>query len=441
MARTLTRRTALLLPLAAGGCGLFDDWFGENKKTLPGKRESIMAGRRGLTVDEGAPKVVLPAPVHNAGWPQAGGNPAHLMGHLQANERLTQAWTASIGEGGGYRRKILAQPVVANGMVYTMDSDAVVSAFELSGGARLWRFDTKPKDNDSTNVGGGLAIEKGVLYAVNGVAQVVAIDAAKGSERWRRDIGVPARSAPTVAEGRLFLITIEDKLLALAAEDGRSLWYHQAATVTTEVLGQPAPAYSAGLVVAGFGSGELDVLRADSGSLVWSDSLGSARNRSGVADFSSIRGLPVISGGRVFTIGLGGLVLALDLPTGRRLWERQIAGEDTPWIAGTWMFIISASQEMAALNTEDGRIAWVSPLPRWENPEKQRDSLTWYGPILCGDRLVATGTSGEALSVSPYTGAILGQQKLSDPASPVGPVVADGTLLLIADDGKLFALR
>jgi outer membrane protein assembly factor BamB len=330
---------------------------------------------------------------------------------------------------------------VANGVVYTMDSDAVVDAFELSSGARLWRFDTKPKDNDSTNVGGGLAIEKGVLYAVNGVAQLVAIDAAKGSERWRRDIGMPARSAPTVAEGRLFLITIEDRLLALAAEDGRSLWNHQAATATTEVLGQPAPAYSAGLVVAGFGSGELDALRADSGSLVWSDSLGSARNRSGVADFSSIRGLPVISGGRVFAIGLGGLVLGLDLPTGRRLWERQIAGEDTPWVAGSWMFIISASQEMAALNTEDGRIAWVSPLPRWENPEKQRDSLTWYGPVLCGDRLVATGTSGDALAVSPYTGAILGQQKLSDPASPVGPVAADGTLLLIADDGKLFALR
>lgn len=439
--RTFTRRMALMMPLAVGGCSLFDDWFGSTKKPLPGTREAVAPSRRGLTVDEGAPKIVLPPPVRNAAWPQAGGNPAHLMGHLAVGERLTQAWTADIGAGGGYRRKILAQPVVANGIVYTMDSDAVVSAFELSSGTRLWRVDSKPDDIDSTNTGGGLAVEQGTVYAVNGVAELVALDATNGNVRWRRSVGVPARSAPTVAEGRLFLITIEDRLLALAADDGRTLWSHQASAAATEVLGQPAPAYARGLVVAGFGSGELATLRADSGSLVWSDSLGAARGRSSIADFSSIRGVPVISNGRVFAIGLGGLALGLDLPTGRRLWERQVAGEDSPCVAGSWMFIVAASQEIAAINIEDGRVAWVTPLPRWENPDKQKDSLTWFGPILAGDRLVVTGTSGEALAVSPYSGEILGRQGLSDPAAPVGPVVADGTLLVIADDGRLSALR
>ncbi len=439
--RALTRRAALLAPLAVGGCGLFDDWFGDNKKPLPGTREPVMRGQRGLTVDEGVPKVVLPPPVRNAAWPQAGGNPAHLMGHLAANEQLAQAWTADLGAGGGYRRKILAQPVVTNGTVYAMDSAAVVSAFELGNGARVWRFDTKPEDSDSTNTGGGLAVEQGTVFAVNGIGDVVAIDASKGTARWRRNIGVPARSAPTVAEGRIFVITIEDRLLALAADDGRTLWSHQASVAATEVLGQPAPAYSSGLVVAGFGSGELSAFRADSGSVVWSDSLGATRGRNSLADFSSIRGVPVISNGRVFAISLGGLVLGLDLPTGRRLWERQVAGEDSPCIAGSWMFIVSASQDIAALNLDDGRVAWVTALPRWENPEKQTDSLTWFGPILVGDRLVVTGTSAEALAVSPYTGDILGRQTLSDPAAPVGPMIADGTLLVITDNGRLAALR
>jgi outer membrane protein assembly factor BamB len=435
------RHAAMLAPLALSSCGLFDDWFGSTKKPLPGKREPVIPGHRGLTVDEGVPKLMLPAPVRNAAWPQAGGNPAHLMGHLAANERLSQAWTADIGAGGGYRRKILAQPIVADGVVYAMDSAAVVSAFDLGSGARRWRFDTKPKDNDSTNTGGGLAVEQGVLYAVNGVAEVVALDAAKGAPIWRRNVGAPVRSAPTIADGRLFLITIEDRLLALAADGGRTLWSHQASTAATEVLGQPAPAYARGLVVAGFGSGELATLRADSGSLVWTDSLGAARGRSSLADFSSIRGLPVISNGRVYAVSLGGLLLGLDLPTGRRLWERQVAGEDSPCLAGDWMFIVSAAQDIAAINIDDGRVAWVTPLPRWENPEKQKDSLTWFGPVLVADRLVVTGTSAEALSISPYTGEILGRQVLSDPAAPVGPVVADGTLLVIADDGRLAALR
>src|SRR5207248_559003 len=145
-------------------------------------------------------------PMACAAGPAAGGNPAHFMGHLAAGQHLTEAWQVPIGEGGGYRRKILAQPVAADGMVYVMDSDALVSAFDIASGRRAWRFDTRREDDDSTNVGGGLALDQsGTLYAVNGLADVVALDAAKGSVRWRTGIGAPTRSAPTVVEGRIFV--------------------------------------------------------------------------------------------------------------------------------------------------------------------------------------------------------------------------------------------
>ena len=436
----LTRRTALLAPLALGGCELLDDWFGKRKVPLPGKREPIVGGRRTLEVDEGVPKVVLQAEVRNAAWPQAGGNPAHFMGHLAAGERLTEAWSANIGAGGGYRRKILAQPVSADGIIYVMDSDAVVSAFDIAGGRRVWRFDTRQEDDDSTNVGGGLAIDQGTLYTVNGLAEAVALDAAKGTVRWRSKFGSPTRSAPTVVEGRLFFTTIEDRLLALAADDGRQLWSYQSANATTSILGRPAPAYATGLVVAGFGSGELAALRADSGGVAWTDTLAATVGGGNIADFSAIRGLPLVGDGRVYAIGLGGLAVAVDMPSGRRLWERSVAGEDSPWAAGDWLFVVSLDQRMAAVSRADGRVAWVTDLPRWENPEKQKDPITWYGPLLAGDRLIVAGTNHQALAASPDTGEILGQQELSGAAS-LGPVVADGTVFVVTDDGRLLALR
>jgi len=445
IAQASSRRTvlaaSLAAPLALAGCSLFDDWFGNKKAGLPGKRETIFAPGRGLNVDQNAPKVVLPPAVRNTGWPQAGGNPAHLMGHLTANDHLAEAWRVEIGEGGGYRRVILAQPVVAGGSVFTMDSDAVVTAFNLASGVRLWRADTKPPDADSTNVGGGLGVDQSTLYAVNGLSQLVALDLASGKERWRRDIGVPGRSAPTIAEGRLFLTTIDDRLFAFAASDGHPLWTHQAAQPVTAVLGRPAPAYYQGLVVAGFGSGELAALRADSGSVVWTDGLGAARGAAGVADFLSIRALPVVDNGQVFAISMGGLLVSTDVPTGRRLWERQVAGEETPYVAGDWMFVISVQQELAAVNINDGRIAWITELPRWNNPEKKKDTLTWYGPLLVADRLIVTGTNEDALSISPYTGDILGHQTLSAAAAPLVPVVANGTVLVVTNDGRLLALR
>jgi outer membrane protein assembly factor BamB len=420
-----------------------DSWFAARKPPLPGKRDAIFADPRGLRVDDGAPKVVLPRPVRNAAWPQAGGNPAHLMGHLSANDHLAEAWKSDIGEGGGLRKVIMAQPVVLNDIVFAMDSDAEVSAFALADGRRLWRVDTKPENNpgDSTNVGGGLGADGTTLYAVNGLSQLVALDIATGKEKWRQDLGVPLRSAPMIADGRVFVTTIDDRLMAYTAADGRQLWVHEATAPVTSMLGEPAPAYYQGLVVVGFGSGELTCVRADSGSVVWTDGLGSSSGRASVADFLSIRGLPIIVNGLVYAISMGGVLVCNDVPTGRRVWDRQIAGEDTPYVAGDWMFLISADQQIAAISIADGRVTWITQLPRWDDPEKKKNTLTWYGPLLVSDRLIVTGTSQDALSVSPYTGDILGHITLSEAAAPFAPIVAGGTVLLVSNDARLIALR
>lgn len=449
VAPALSRRAALrgtisLTALAGlSGCGMWDEWFGEVKPPLPGKREPVLAIRRGMRVDEGGDRrITLPAPVRNTAWPQTGGNPAHLMGHLAAGERLERAWSSGIGTGGGYRRKILAQPVSDDGIIYTMDSDAVVTAFDVASGSRRWRVDTKNDDADSTNIGGGMAVADGVLYAVNGLAELVALDAKTGQLKYRKTFPAPARSAPTVAEGRLFFSTIDDRLLAMSTDDGRQLWVYQGRTTQTAMLGQAAPAYADGIVVAGFGSGDLVALRAESGSPAWSDSLGAVRGRTSIADLSAIRGLPVIANGRVFVMGVGGQTVGLDLRSGRRLWEREVGGSETPWVAGDWVFLISAEQQLAALNAQDGRIAWVTDLPRWENEEKFKDPIHWVGPVLAGDRLIVASSGGdrEAYAVSPYSGKILGRQSLPGNAS-LAPIVVAGTVFQITDDASLVALR
>jgi outer membrane protein assembly factor BamB len=437
----LARRAALLAPLALAGCSTIEGWFTTNKKPLPGKREAVTTTPRGLVVSGSAPKVTLPPPVRNAAWPQAGGNPAHLMGHLAANPVLAEAWRAEIGDGGGYRRTLMAQPVVAAGHVFTMDSNANVTAFQLGNGAQVWRARTRHDEDGSTNIGGGLAEANGILYTVNGLGDLVAFDAATGKEKWRKNVGVPLRSEPTVVEGRMFVVTIDDRLLALTTTDGRQLWQYQASSTTTDILGQPAPAFANGLVVAGFGSGDLVCVRADTGTVIWSDSLGGGAAPGSLVNFSSIRGRPAISNDQVFAIGVGGLTVGIDLPTGRRLWDRDAAGLDSPWVAGEWMFVVSSDQKMAALSTRDGSVAWVTNLPAWNNPEKRKGPISWYGPVLVTDRLVVTSTSKDALSVSPYTGTILSRQALSAAAAPLEPVVAEGTLLMVSNDGKLLALR
>jgi outer membrane protein assembly factor BamB len=438
----LGRRSAILLPLTAlGGCGFFDNLFFTPKDPLPGRRETVMAANGQLSVPPG-PKVVvdLPVAVSNTGWPQPGGDPSHVMGHLAAGDRLNPAWRASIGDGGGFRQKITSQPLVTGGRVFAMDSNAAVSAFDAQSGQHIWSTQTRESDDRSTNVGGGITSADGMLYAATGRGNLVAIDAANGEIKWRQPLGSPARCAPTVVEGRIFVTTIEQELLALSNADGKRIWSFQATTATTAVLGQAAPAFAEGLVVVGFGSGELVAARAATGSVAWTDSIASASGRNSLADLSAITGMPVIEQERVYVIGLGGLLVSIDLRAGRRLWSRDVAGSQTPWLAGHWLFIVTVDQQIAALDARDGRVAWLSDLPQFKDMEKQKDRIEWLGPVLVGDRLVVAGTGGVALAISPYTGETLGSQKLADAAS-VAPVVAAGTMYVITDDGSLQAFR
>jgi outer membrane protein assembly factor BamB len=439
----LGRRAALLLPatLALASCDWLDDIFFTTKAPIPGTRISVVTSRLGLQVDPGfAPKIALPPPVANADWPEPGGTPSHEMGHLALPDTLTQAWSSEIGEGGGYRRKITARPVVAGARVFTMDSDGYVSAYDARGGAQIWRTDTQADGDRSSNVGGGLSLSGERAYAATGRGEVIALAAADGKIGWRARLPTAARAAPTIAENTLYVPTLDDQMIALGLADGKRLWNYQASHANTAMLGLPSPAYADGLLVGGFGGGDLVAFRAATGAVAWSDSLASTRGRNSAVDFSAIRGLPVIVANTVYAISLGGLMLALDLRSGRRLWERDVASADTPCVAGDWMFILSDDQQLACLSRIDGQVAWVTQLPQWENAQKQRDPITWFGPVLGGDRLLLAGSAKQAISVSPYTGKILGTQDLPDTVS-VPPVIAGGTAYFITDDGALRAFR
>lgn len=441
-ARLLSRRAALLLPAAAGGCSLIpDSWIETKKDPVPGTRIPVIRVNRGLVVDNPRnERVALPRPETRTAWAQAGGLPSHEMGHAAVADRLVEAWRADIGTGGGYRRKITSQPVVADGRVYTMDANAAVSAFDIDHGGRIWQFDTTPEDDRGTNVGGGLAFDAGTIFATTGRGEAMALDAATGAVKWRVKLDNAARAAATVAEGKLFIPVLGDRLVAHAADDGRRLWSYQASEAATAVLGLPSPAYADGLVVAGFGSGDLVALRGATGAVVWADSLASARGRNSASDLSAVHGMPVIQDGRVYAVGLGGLMLSLDLRSGRRLWERDVASDDSPCMAGGWIFVLSVDSQLAALSRIDGSVAWVTQLQKFENVEKSKDPIFWMGPTLAADRLVVVASTATAQAVSPYTGEVLGQQDLSGAAS-VPPVVAGGTVFIVTDDGKLLALR
>src|SRR5271157_4497407 len=280
----------LLVSLLVAGCG----WFDNKKQPLSGERISVLSLDRQLEPDPDLAKIAitLPPPVVNPDWPEAGGYPNHAMQHLSLPDSLTQAWKASTGEGASRYSRVLSHPIVAKGRVYAMDGAVQVSAYDAAMGDRLWQVDLKPEDERGTSFGGGVAFWNDRLFASTGYAQVLALDPADGSVIWRSNVGSPVRSAPTVADGRVFAITVENELVVLAADDGRRLWVHNAIPETASLLGSASPAGDGEVVVAAYSSGEIYALTVETGRPLWSDNLASTRNVDVVSTLADIRGRP-----------------------------------------------------------------------------------------------------------------------------------------------------
>ena len=433
----------LALAVILSGCSYYDDYMNRDKEPpLPGDRISVLLHQRSLSPDPKLANVqiLLPAPEPNADWPQAGGFPNHAMQHMQASEFLQKAWSVDIGDGSDDEERLVASPVIADGRVFAIDSLSVVSAYDTANGNRLWKIDLTPEEDDEGHIAGGIAYDGGRLYISTGFAEAIALDAKTGAEIWRQRISSPARAAPTIRGGRVFVLTVDNKIFALNAKNGETLWSHTGAPVSASLLGSASPAVGGGVIVVPYTNGDLVALKADNGRLMWQDSLSAIKRTDVLSNLAHIRGRPVIDRGRVFAISHAGLMAAYDLRKGRRVWTKEVGGLESPWVVGDYIFLLTNDAEMAALSRDTGRIHWVRSLPRYEDPEDQEDPITWTGPILVSDRLIAAGSHGKAIAVSPYTGRILGSVELPDGIS-VPPVVAGGSVYFLADDAELVAYR
>jgi len=431
------------LVAALAGCG----WLGaDTQDPLPGKRISVLDREVRLSpaVTGNPGDIRLPPPVPNDDWPMAGGYANHAMHHMALGDAPEEIWRRDVGAGSGSRNALLAEPVIGGGRVYTIDAEAEVRAYDLATGDLIWRRDLPNRDEDEDDgylLGGGLAYgDDGRLYATTGFAKVIAMDAATGEEIWREDVGVPVRAAPTLNSGRVFVVTMDNHTIALAAQDGRKLWTHAGSPEVASLLGAPAPAVDQGTVIVAYSSGELFALRVETGAVLWQDSVTMVRRTDAAGNLRDIRGRPVMAGPRVYVVGHSGLMTAIDLATGERIWQAELGGVEQPWIAGRFLFVVTAEADLAAVSAETGRVLWVTPLQRWDDPEDKEGPITWTGPMLASDRLVVPGSNGEILAVSPYDGRVLGYVDAPGGVT-LPPVLAQDTLLILTDGGDLIAYR
>ena len=443
MSKSRYFRVAILIAaaLASSGCGVLKK--GKPKTPVLGERIPVLTSENDAEVDPATQSLPfsLPAPTENAAWAESGGSASNSMGHLALGASLQPAVTVQAGRGSSLTARLAAPPIVANGHVFTIDTLGAVRAFDARTGASLWSSQTPDvKGNEAALYGGGIAYDNGRIYSTNGLGFVSAMSEQNGGIVWQVRPGGPIRGAPTVANGAVYVISQDNQIYSLKEEDGTTNWSAAASLEIAGLFGAAAPAVGQGTVVAGFSSGELNGYRYENGRQVWQDQLERTSIRTSVSSLSDIDADPVIDNGQVFAIGAGGRMVALDITSGQRMWELNIAGISTPWVAGDWIFVVTSDAKLMCIYRQNGHVRWINQLPQFEKPKNKKGDIEYSGPILAGNRLLLTASNGQLIQVDPATGNFQSQVSIGARAS-LPPVVANSTLYILDDDAKLHAYR
>lgn len=449
MIRSVRLPLLLATALAVSGCGVFK--AAKPKTPVLGERVPILVSETSAEVDPtlASIDVLLPPAIVNQVWTQPAGNASHAMGHLGLSASPAKAWEAKIA-GGTSRARLAAAPIVANGRVYAIDTEGRVHAFDAQSGGEVWSASTGDasdadrgkgaKSNSDALFGGGVSIDGERLFATNGLGDVVAMNAADGVIIWRKRPGGPLRGSPTLSNGNVYVVSQDNQIFAMRESDGNVEWTQAGTLEVSGVFGVAAPAAAQGTIVAGFSSGELNAYRYENGRIVWQDALSRTSISTSVSSISDIDAEPIIDQGRVYAIGSGGRMVALELVSGQRIWEINAGGISTPWIAGEWIFAMTDDARLLCIARSNGRVRWATQLPRWRNAKSKKGGISWAGPVLAGGRLITVSSEGQIAYVTPATGTVDATVKYGQAIS-LPPVVANNTLYLLDEQGRLTAWR
>jgi outer membrane protein assembly factor BamB len=429
--------TASLLP----GCAILK---GSGKKNTPtvGNRVDILGTEADTKVDPNLAgiAVILAPPETNANWSQPGGNAAKSPGHLMLADTPQRIWSAQIA-GASPRARLAASPVIHDGRLYVIDTVAEVAAFDANNGAVLWKTPLEVnKDGRPSRFGGGVSTDGSFVFATNGVGDVAALNNSDGKLVWTKRPAGPLRGAPTLSNGNAYVMTQDNRIFALSMADGETQWDETGPVGVSGIFGVAAPAAGQGTVIAGYSTGELSAYRYENGRNLWADTLSRTAMSTSVSTLTDIDADPVIDRGRVYALGQGGRMAAYELVSGQRIWEINIAGIATPVVSGEWVFVLTTDAKLLCIQRTTGRIRWISKLPQYRKEEGKKGVITWRGPVLVNNRLIVANSNGELWSVSTGEGSSSLMTDIKSSVS-VAPVVANNTLYILDDSGRITAFR
>lgn len=227
---------------------------------------------------------------------------------------------------------------------------ALLSLFIYDRGAPPGLLTGPPTTALTAQVGSGLwTTPRGGAASIGSISN--GDIAPQGNERWRTEIGAEITSSPTIDDGRVFVTTLDSRILAYSTEDGSLLWERQGHGPL-----DASPIIADDRLYVAFRNSRLTALETDTGEVIWESLISNPL-------FSWVN----VADGSVYISCQDGMIQSFDAGTGEKRWEID-TGEGMfapPSISEGFVIIPTRGNQVIVLVGETGqtRLSYVVPGP------------------------------------------------------------------------------
>jgi len=336
---------------------------------------------------------------------------------------IIEAWKKDTGKGSD-NQFLKLSPVVAHEKIFVADTDGSIKAIDAISGNVLWDIKT------DTRITGGPGAGLTLVLAGTSEGEVLAISIDDGTILWRGRTSSEILAPPQEASNIVVARSIDGKIYGLSATDGKRLWVYDRTVPNLTLRGTSAPVIEDNLVIAGFDGGRMAAIELQTGKQVWETRIALGSGRSELDRMVDIDADPLILDGVIYVATFQGRVAAVELESGRILWTRDISS-----YAG-----LTADDEKLYVTDDKGHI-WaldrITGSSIWKQEKLQARSVT--APASISDLIVVGDLEGYLHWLDKADGKFVARNKLSGSKILAPPISVNDVIYAYSSDGVLGA--
>lgn len=348
--------------------------------------------------------------------------PAELV-EIEQQLNVRKLWSVGVGNGQGDGLYKL-QPIIDGDLIYAAAADGELKSIERRSGKTRWKAKLK------TELSGGVGYHEGSLFLGGSDGEVMRVDADSGELIWQQQVSGEVL-APPQSNGRVVVAQSYDgKLYGLDHDSGEQLWRYDSNVPVLTIRGTSTPILEGNVVYAGFATGRVMAFDAEEGSVRWEARVAIPQGRSEIERIVDVDGTMALVGGELYVASYQGRVAALDVRTGRKIWQRNISS----------FYGVSQGFGNVYITEETGTV--TAFLRNGQGIRWQQEALAWRGlskPVPVSSYLAVEDFQGYLHLLSQVDGEFLARVRPAS-ESARADMLADGTVLYVyTDGGKLIA--